>query len=223
LPLYIMQLQNLPQTHPGAVELLRNNGFSVARSTVPGCRNAVDITIEQTINRSAKTSGGVIGFSRNTSAYHRWCVTRHMRAMYAHATLDRADIIAEVNDVHRALRPSEIKSSETAIDRILNAFNQFINPFAVETDRNKSLYCLSSGQPASAEVARDLLQYASVIVQWTDGDILPQELVDILASTGAKRDESETTEEEIEEDYEVDNVVDVVFEDDEDDYIYFDS
>ena len=65
LPLYFMKLLNLPQTHPGAEELLRNGGFSASRSYVPGCRNAIDLTIEQTINRYAKSRGGIIGFSRN--------------------------------------------------------------------------------------------------------------------------------------------------------------
>ena len=40
---------NLEKTHPGAEDLLKNNGFSVNRSDVPSSRNAVDITIEQTI------------------------------------------------------------------------------------------------------------------------------------------------------------------------------
>lgn len=81
LPLYYTQLKNIPQSHPGAQQLMENNGLSVARSTVPCSRNSIDITIEQTINRSAKTPGGVIGFSRNVSAYYRWCLTRHKPLM----------------------------------------------------------------------------------------------------------------------------------------------
>ena len=73
IPAYLML--NLSETHPGAEELLRKNGFSVSRSTVPLSRNPVDITIEQTINCHAKSHGGIIGFSRNYSAYYRWCVT----------------------------------------------------------------------------------------------------------------------------------------------------
>ena len=40
---------NPEKTHPGAEDLLKNNGFSVNRSDVPSSRNALDITIEQTI------------------------------------------------------------------------------------------------------------------------------------------------------------------------------
>ena len=62
---------NLPETHPGITELLRENGFSVKRSSIPAARNAVDITIEHTSNRHAKSSGGMIEFSRNLPASFR--------------------------------------------------------------------------------------------------------------------------------------------------------
>ena len=70
LPVYLMTLLNLSETHPGAECLLRKNGFSVSRSEVPVSCNAVDITIEQTMNRHAKSHGGIIGFSRNFPAYY---------------------------------------------------------------------------------------------------------------------------------------------------------
>lgn len=80
---YLNILLNLPHTHPGAMELIEKNGMSVNRSDVPNSRNAVDITIEQTYNRHASGHGpGIIGFSRNLAAYHRWSCTRHARAGY---------------------------------------------------------------------------------------------------------------------------------------------
>ena len=62
-----------------------------------------------------------------------------------------------------------------------------------------------------------------VNVQWTQGDILPQQLVDVLSSTyfTPSSTTSNTTaemiedEEEIEEDYDVDNIMDIIFSDDE--------
>ena len=83
---YLLNMLNLEKTHPGAEDLLKNNGFSVNRSDVPSSRNAVDITIEQTINRHAKSHSGIVGFSRNRAAYYRWCRTGHARASYLQAT-----------------------------------------------------------------------------------------------------------------------------------------
>lgn len=71
LPVYLMTIMNFRIAHPGAENLLRNNGISVRRSSVPLSRNAVDITVEQTVNRHAKSQGGIIGFSRNFAAYYR--------------------------------------------------------------------------------------------------------------------------------------------------------
>jgi hypothetical protein len=162
LPLYYTQLKHLPSSHPGAELLLRDCGFTVSRSDVPACRNAIDLTIEQTINRSAKTRGGLIGISRNVSAYYRWCLTRHTRATYVDATLERVNMLSNSNDAHKSTRPSEVRRSEANVLSIVAAFKQFLNPFAIETNRQHLLFCLSSGQPAPDTVAQDLLQYMEV-------------------------------------------------------------
>jgi len=159
LPLYYYQLTMLLSTHPGAQELLSSKGFSVSRSNVPACRNALDLTIEQTINRSAKSKGGIIGFSRKPAAYYRWCITRHTRATYLQATLERAGMASHCDDVHKSTGTTEIKPGEVGVRKVLEAFDQFQNPFDMDSDRCDSLFCLSSGKPASAEVEDHLLHY----------------------------------------------------------------
>ena len=71
VPVYLMTLINLFKTHPGCKVLLEQNGFSVSMTNVPRSRNAVDTTIERTINRHAKSQGGILWFSRNYAAYYR--------------------------------------------------------------------------------------------------------------------------------------------------------
>ena len=51
-------LLNLPGE---AKSLIENKGFSVSRSDVPAGRCSIDMTIEQTTNKDAKTRGGIIG------------------------------------------------------------------------------------------------------------------------------------------------------------------
>ena len=70
IPAYLVTMINLLDTHPGAEDLISEIGFIVSRSGVPLSRNPVDITIEQTINRHAKSYGDIIGFSRNSAAYY---------------------------------------------------------------------------------------------------------------------------------------------------------
>ncbi|MES9950704.1 MAG: hypothetical protein ABW118_17235 [Candidatus Thiodiazotropha sp.] len=156
LPVYILTILNLNITHPGAEGLLRDNGISVRRSSVPLSRNAVDITIEQTINRHAKSQGGIIGFSRNYAAYYRWCVTRHYRTKLVEATLFLADIFPDELSVHKEFQPAQIKSSETATSRMKDAIVNFTDPFTV--DNKDELFCIASGKPAPEDVRKDLLE-----------------------------------------------------------------
>ena len=86
LTAYVAGLEQIEHSHPEASHHLKNCALSVTRGVYPASGTAVDQTIEQTINRHAKSDGGIIGFSRNLQAYDRWVLTRHERALYA-ATL----------------------------------------------------------------------------------------------------------------------------------------
>ncbi|GFN75837.1 hypothetical protein PoB_000234300 [Plakobranchus ocellatus] len=54
---YIIPLLNLNDAHPSAEEFITCKGFSVSRSPASEARTALDLTIEQTINRHAKCKG----------------------------------------------------------------------------------------------------------------------------------------------------------------------
>ncbi|GFO22422.1 hypothetical protein PoB_004892700 [Plakobranchus ocellatus] len=149
-------LVNLPQQSKG---LLQANGFSVSRSDTPASRTAVDMTIDQTINKHAKTSGGIVGFSRSLPAYYRWCVTRHNRAQYVSATCQMATIESKNYETHKESSLSERKLSEKAVKKTMDTFSAFLNPF--DTER-KHLLCTSSGQKVPENVADDLLKVEDV-------------------------------------------------------------
>ena len=123
-------LLNLPVAYPGADDILRKGGLSVSRSNVPGSRNPVDMTIEQTINHHVKSAEGIVGFSRNIPAYHRWCVTRH--ALLKMAGMDDSD-----DSIHKA---PQIQQSEVDVTKLCKVFGNFINPFDIEC--RDALYCL---------------------------------------------------------------------------------
>ena len=109
---YFLNMLNLEKTHRRAEDLLKNNGLSVNKSDVPSSRNAVDITIEQTINRHEKSHSRIVGFSRNRSAYYRWCRTRHARAGCLQATKEIANIDTLESTSHKEVRSSQILKSE---------------------------------------------------------------------------------------------------------------
>ena len=159
LPVYCAQLSQLMSDCPEAYELLKANGLSVCRSSVPACHNAVDITTEQTINRSAKTTGGIIGFSRNVNAYYRWCMTRHNRARFLEAARDRVGLKLSETGVNSSIRKADLKRIHRDVQSVRNAFGNFLNPVSCSDETDCHLYCLSSGQPAADDVADSLLTY----------------------------------------------------------------
>ena len=177
LPAYFTHLKAVTSTNPEAHQLLNKYGISVSRSAVPGCRNAIDMTIEQTINRSAKTAGGIVGFSRNQNAYCRWCLARHKRAMFLEATLEQADMVSDSATMHKTTHAAERKHSERDVKNLVSAFQNFLNPFTLPDHSNDSLFCLSSGKPATADVTHDLLNYASLGDQ-AAGSFIKDRLVD---------------------------------------------
>ena len=152
---YLQTLLNLPTSHPGAEKLLQQKGFSVDRSAVPSSRNAVDITIEQTINRHAKSHGGIVGFIRSHAAYYRWCTTRHARGRYHQAALEMTEMDSQDYSSHKGLRSSQIAKSDEDTKKVMQAISNFINSFDVDT--KDVLYCLSSGAPAPKDIEEDLL------------------------------------------------------------------
>jgi hypothetical protein len=139
---YFQTMLNHPTTRPGAETLLREKGFSVNMSSVSGSRCAVDMMIEQTINKHAKSQGEIIDSSRNLSAYYRWCTTRHARGLYHQAALERADMDDHDSSAHKDPRCSQITQSEEDTIKVIQAVQNFVNRFKFEN--KNELYCLSS-------------------------------------------------------------------------------
>ncbi|GFR81328.1 hypothetical protein ElyMa_005922200 [Elysia marginata] len=153
LSIYFVSLANLSHSHPGAEEMLMDNGFSVPRSNTPAGRIAVDMTIEQTINKHAKTKGGIVGFSRSLPSYYRWSVTRHSRDEYVSATQKMINKRSADTDSHKELSTAEKRESETRTQNTILTFSAFINSFEVE----EGLVSLALGRKVQEDVADDLL------------------------------------------------------------------
>ena len=71
---YTRLLENLPFTHPGAVEELCEKGISVRRNDI-GIGQSIDGAGEQTFMRSAKTAGGIKNFTSNDATYDKWIMS----------------------------------------------------------------------------------------------------------------------------------------------------
>ena len=90
MSVYLLHMQNLPNTHPDAHAYLSSGGFCVQRSSHGFSRSPVDQTIEQTLNRDTKTRDGVVGFSLNKGSVKRWLLNAHERASISSKCRDLA-------------------------------------------------------------------------------------------------------------------------------------
>ena len=86
-------------------------------------------------------------------------MTRHLRAQYVEATLQRTEMSNDEVSVHKDLRTSQIQSSDLDVKRVLASISSFsfTNPFCLDVNPNE-LYFLSSGVPAKLNVANDRLK-----------------------------------------------------------------
>ena len=94
-------MENIEQMYPGLKDLLKQNGMSVQAQESFPIRIAIDQRGEQTINRDAKTSGGIKSFASDSSSILKWTLNRAEQAKNTTALLN----LAEVNSATNAYKP----------------------------------------------------------------------------------------------------------------------
>ena len=156
LTAYVASLDHIDNSHPEASRHRKNCALSVTRSLYAASGTAVDQTIEQTINKHAKSEGGVIGFSRNLQAYDRWVLTRHERTLYAAAAFGVAGMSDDGYDRRKDLRKNDIHKGLMQVEKTIETICNFTNPF--EFGENNSLVCLSSGMRVPQETAETMVK-----------------------------------------------------------------
>ena len=153
LPVYWVEMSQLEEKHPDAYEQMMRGEFTVQRGDGKFTRIPVDQAIEQTINRSTKCPGGIVGFTQKPSAVKKWLVTAHTRA----SVLDELRRVGDpsvTQTVHKECRPARMAKDESDVVAIKETITVWgNNPF----DGCENLRSLASGVVASEEIVKDLL------------------------------------------------------------------
>ena len=155
LPVYLAHMLLLQDTHPEAHALLTNGEFGVQRTTSHGFSQLpVDQTIEQTLNRSTKTKGGIVGFSLRKGAVQRWMLTAHSRAAFVDKCRSMTKGIQEdQRSLHKEIGSARMTRDEEDVKKVVEVLSNWRNPFGP----SEELTSLSSGYVASESMKRDLL------------------------------------------------------------------
>ena len=111
-------------------------------------------------SQSAATGAGITGLLRNEECFQRWIRGAGERSKFYYSVMDmcglKSDPDIHPTGVHKERLPSEIKRSESAVQRVLSGIQGFQNPWTVPDKEH--LYIMSSGAPVSREVEVDVLQ-----------------------------------------------------------------
>ena len=111
---------------------------------------------EQTINRDAKTSGGVTQFASSISSVQKWAMNRSDAAETKKALHNMAGL-SDPNTIYKSLRPRQIVNSEVKVQSVTNVIeNDYINPFGLDIDQD-CLVNITSGVSLPNEMAEKIL------------------------------------------------------------------
>ena len=151
---YQLNMINMENTHEGIRANFEGGALSIRRTSKSFSRCAVDLTLEQTINKDAASRHtGITAFTQCVNARKRWTVTRSMRGAVVASLLDMAAITTK-EDISQELKPYRIKRDNSDLEKLILYLEDTMNPFQVNLE--DKLYCLSTGRSASSEVERDL-------------------------------------------------------------------
>ena len=126
---YVETLKQLDKRYPGLRPFFDTVGLSVQAQTKFPLRTSIDQRGEQSINRDAKTSGGIKSFASDANSVLKWCLNRPDQARNTNALRQLAGLSSNCGS-YKPLRPSQILKSEKAVSEAVRVIEEeFINPF----------------------------------------------------------------------------------------------
>ena len=114
---------DLDRTHPGCKELIEIKGVSVHAQDQYPLRTAFDQRGEQTLNREAKSVGGIGRFGGNIDSIVKWTLNRALQAKIT-AELKLFAQMNKSEEMYKAFRPHQIRKSENWTPTLAQVISQ---------------------------------------------------------------------------------------------------
>ena len=92
---YVETMTNINNLYPGLKSLLEKKGISVLGQNNHNVRTAIDQRGELTINRDAKTTGGIKKFVGNENSVLKWCLNRADQSRHSRALNDMCGLVSD--------------------------------------------------------------------------------------------------------------------------------
>ena len=154
----VLFLNQLEKAAPESLMVLKTGAFSIRRTAKNYARTAIDLSLEQTVNRDAASPmRGIVGFHNSDNAIRRWCFTSTQRGMSVTELRNRTELEMEEHPAAQ-LRPSRIQKDCCQVETLLNAVTESCDPFSAPASTAGCLLNIATGKAAAAETERYLLE-----------------------------------------------------------------
>ena len=132
--LYLEMMRRLPDDHPEIYEKFKAGNFVVNESKKAFSAVSPDMKLEQTIQRSQKSSSGIIGQTRQVSYVSEWEVVYHeiLSISNAFRNLTHSNLGTRESEVHHELGGNYAKSFNTQVKHVIDFLTAHGNPYLLE-------------------------------------------------------------------------------------------
>ena len=159
-PIYLEDCLALPRKFPKIYESFRNGGFVVTQTSRKGSKLPMDQALEQLYNKPAKSSSGVIGFSRRKEAVCKWNILKHEKAEYT-SLLEKICGLVEENEynIHHEFCESQTKEDTSDVNDLMKHIVERCNPL---TDTQEVPINFSNGKKLEKELVASLMESVKI-------------------------------------------------------------
>ena len=178
-PLFLEDCYELKDKFPLLYSSYMNGGF-VVNTSRKGSGVPFDQALEQSYNRPAKVTGGIIGITRKKDAVALWGIIKHKKDEYVHLLKMQDDVDGELS-VHHDFNHSSAKKINGLVHEIEDYLQRVCSPFldlatlknvltgevVSKVDVSKLLCCTKMGSSAFTEFVENRLQDKTVSIHST--------------------------------------------------------
>ena len=150
-------LDKLHNAEPQFRAILERGAFSIRHTKKHFSRTAIDICLEQTVNRDAASPmRGIVAFRNSEKAVRRWCITTTQRGM-AVTELRRLSGLETMESPVAQLTAARIRKDNESMDALTDALTEACDPFCAPACTSESLINIAKGKATDPETKTYLL------------------------------------------------------------------
>jgi hypothetical protein len=157
--LYLEDMRRLPETAPAVHQSFLAGKFVVKRT--PGLFNAIgaDMCLEQTINRSQKSTSGIIGNTKKKQYVAQWEMIYHEMLALSNLHREISGVLTQTSEsvVSHEFNKAETDASERKIDEIVTYIKSHDNPTHLSPGPQQKLHNILTQEIMSEDIRKDLL------------------------------------------------------------------